>query len=81
MPALGGHARTKENFPAMKAQRKSSTSLLTNETGSMPDVQEQIRLRAYELFEQRGRAEGHDLEDWLQAEAEITQRTAKIRAA
>ena len=81
MPALGGHARTKENFSAMKAQRKSSTSLLTNETGSMPDVQEQIRLRAYELFEQRGRAEGHDLEDWLQAEAEITQRTAKIRAA
>jgi len=31
-----------------------------------------IRVRAYELFEQRGREEGHDLDDWLQAEAEFT---------
>lgn len=32
---------------------------------------EKIRQRAYELFEARGREEGHDFEDWLQAEAEI----------
>jgi hypothetical protein len=32
---------------------------------------EKIRRRAHELFEARGREEGHDLEDWLQAEAEI----------
>lgn len=32
---------------------------------------EQIRQRAHELYEARGREEGHDLEDWLQAEAEI----------
>lgn len=32
---------------------------------------EQIRRRAHELYEARGREEGHDLEDWLQAEAEI----------
>ena len=31
----------------------------------------QIRVRAYELFEQRGREDGHDLDDWLQAESEI----------
>ncbi len=31
----------------------------------------EIELRAYELFEQRGREPGHDLDDWLQAEAEI----------
>ena len=29
-------------------------------------------MRAYQLFEQRGRQDGHDVEDWLQAEAEIT---------
>jgi len=34
-------------------------------------LQEKIRLRAYELFEARGRQHGHDLDDWLQAEAEI----------
>jgi len=33
--------------------------------------EEKIRLRAYELYEQRGRIEGFALDDWLQAEAEI----------
>ena len=36
------------------------------------DVQEQIRMRAFELYEQRGKLEGFDLQDWLQAEEEIT---------
>lgn len=36
------------------------------------NLEEQIRTRAYELYEARGRQEGHDLEDWLEAEAEIT---------
>ncbi|MGE5205090.1 MAG: DUF2934 domain-containing protein [Chlamydiota bacterium] len=36
------------------------------------ELQEQIRARAYEIYEQRNRTEGHDLEDWLQAEAELT---------
>jgi hypothetical protein len=35
-------------------------------------VEEQIRQRAYELYEARGREDGHDLEDWQQAESEIT---------
>ena len=35
------------------------------------NLEEQIRRRAYELYEARGREDGHDLEDWRQAEAEI----------
>ena len=35
-------------------------------------LEEQIRTRAYELYEARDREDGHDLEDWLEAEAEIT---------
>lgn len=35
------------------------------------DIQEEIRRRAYELYELRGRENGHDLEDWLQAEFEL----------
>lgn len=31
----------------------------------------QIRLRAYELYQSRGREDGRDLDDWLQAEDEI----------
>ena len=35
------------------------------------DLEEQIRQRAYELYEQEGRQEGRDQEYWLRAEAEI----------
>ena len=34
-------------------------------------VQKRIALRAYELYLQRGGADGHPDEDWLQAEREI----------
>ena len=42
---------------------------------------EEIRRRAYELYEARGRGDGHDLEDWLEAEAEIIGRTEMTQAA
>jgi len=41
------------------------------------DVLEQIARRAYELYLWRGREDGHDLDDWLQAEAEIKGEAAK----
>lgn len=47
---------------------------------SFSDLQERIRLRAYELYEERGRREGHALEDWLRAEAELSEGNA-LRAA
>ena len=34
-------------------------------------LSEEIALRAYELFDQRGRAQGLDVSDWLQAESEL----------
>jgi hypothetical protein len=49
----------------------------TKVTKSAPDIQEQIRRRAHELYEQRGRHDGHELDDWLQAESEVTQQKAK----
>ena len=38
---------------------------------SHPNLEEEIRRRAYELYEERGREDGHDVDDWLHAEAEI----------
>jgi Protein of unknown function (DUF2934) len=35
------------------------------------DLAESIRLRAYEIYRQRGGGHGLDQNDWLQAEAEI----------
>ncbi len=37
------------------------------------ELQDQIRARAFQLYEQRGRDDGRDLDDWLQAEAELSQ--------
>ena len=33
---------------------------------------DRIRQRAYELYVARGQEDGHELEDWRQAEAEIS---------
>lgn len=43
----------------------------TPDTGSLELTEEITRKRAYELFELHGCQHGHDVEDWLQAEAEV----------
>jgi hypothetical protein len=50
-------------------------------TAAEANIEEEIRIRAYELFEARGRGDGHDVEDWLEAEADITDRTKRAQAA
>jgi hypothetical protein len=68
----------------MKPDRTAATRRQTPAlavTKSAPELQEQIRRRAYELYEQRGRDEGHELDDWLQAESEMTKQKAKTVAA
>ncbi len=41
-------------------------------------IEENVRQRAYELYEARGRKGGDELNDWLQAEAEIRRRATGI---
>ena len=40
---------------------------------------EEIQARAYEVYIQRGRIDGFDLEDWLQAEKELKENGNKKR--
>lgn len=44
---------------------------LALEQGSLELTEEYIRLRAYQIYEERGRQDGHDMDDWLQAEKDI----------
>lgn len=44
------------------------------------DLQEEIRQRAYELFQERGGQHGFDQDDWLRAEAEVRSRRG-VRSA
>lgn len=48
----------------------------TPRNGFSADVQAEIRQRAYELYERRGRTPGFEEEDWLTAEREVLARHA-----
>ncbi len=50
------------------------------DVGSPELTEDNIRMRAYQLFEQRGYEPGHDLDDWLQAEAEVMRKKPNPRA-
>jgi predicted PP-loop superfamily ATPase len=45
------------------------------------DLDDQIRRRAYELYEERGRTPGFENEDWLRAEHEIRNGKAHSQSA
>ncbi len=63
----------------MQSERIKSTSV-TPISDTHPNLHEEIRSRAYELYEQRGREDGHDMDDWLRAEAEVTRTPLKAAA-
>ena len=60
---------TKNVLPEGKA---TNHVILPNE----PTIEE-IRARAYEVYVERGRIDGFDLENWLQAEEELKQNGSK----
>jgi hypothetical protein len=49
-------------------------------TDDPQDPKSQIRQRAFELYQERGREDGHELDDWLLAEEEITNGKTRIAA-
>jgi len=69
-----------EGTPKKKAARSSPKG--NGESASHALVfgegrEEMIRQAAYSLYEARNCEEGHSVEDWLQAEAQIDQLTAQ----
>jgi Protein of unknown function (DUF2934) len=64
----------KEGMPMKPAPTPIRPTSQKAESASELD---QIRLRAFELYEQRGGGDGHELDDWLRAEAEATQKKTK----
>ena len=53
----------------MKPRTRKNGSAST----SAQPTREEIASRAYEVYVRKGQAEGHDLENWLEAEAELKQ--------
>ena len=49
----------------IKTRRKKQQKLMVQA------VERRVRSRAQQIYEDRGQAEGHALEDWVQAESEV----------
>ena len=45
------------------------------------ETEDMIRRRAYELYEERGRGDGHELQDWVDAEEEVLRSRDDAKAA
>jgi H+-transporting ATPase len=64
-------AETSEAPQASSARRKAQTPAESYESDEQIDSRELIARRAYEIYEERGRCDGDDINDWLRAEAEV----------
>jgi hypothetical protein len=40
-------------------------------TDAYPNLEEEIWRRAFELYEERGREHGHEIEGWVRAESQV----------
>ena len=71
----------------MNKPTEKSSSESQPQTASGAPTREEIELRAYQIYVERGGAQGQDVEDWLQAERELlgkyekTGLKAKVAAA
>jgi len=65
----------------MKTKNHPSPETMASSAEANTELQEQIRARAYELYEQRGGESGHELDDWLQAEDEVLDTKSPSEAA
>ena len=51
----------------------------SNPTEKSPNpTREEIELRAFQIFIERGGTDGHDVDDWVQAEHELSEKYANI---
>jgi hypothetical protein len=63
----------------MRKTRESSSQKMTKSRSvkTLPS-REEIALRAYQIFLQRGGAPGNALDDWTRAERELLQKNGKV---
>jgi Protein of unknown function (DUF2934) len=62
-------------------KKPSTLAPKSDEPPVLIPIEQQIQQRAYELYEQRGRTDGHELDDWLQSECEIKRTQANAATA
>ena len=66
--------RTIKQYPQKEQETGKETKAPWDTHAIMGKDQEKIATLAYALYEQRGREDGHALEDWLEAEQRVVSR-------
>lgn len=64
-----------------KPAQSQSIALIEPHPVSTEAIEEQIRLRAYQLYQERGGGDGREAEDWLKAEGEVLSELKTAAAA
>jgi hypothetical protein len=72
-PALKSETKS-QNMVAPTIRRLEVAKLEPRKNVVPINLEDEIRRRAYELYEKRGNSAGHETEDWLTAESEVLQR-------
>jgi DUF2934 family protein len=63
-----------------KTRDRSSPAARKPRTAKTPPTRDDIALRAYHIYLERGGAPGNELEDWTRAERELVEKTGKARS-
>lgn len=71
----------KNNTTTAEKPPKSILAVMEPLTRENRNLEEVIRVRAYQFFEERGRVHGHDADDWLRAEQEVMRQSSGRRSA
>lgn len=69
--AATSQGAVKRKSTSAASSRPSASDM--QEIASTARYDEMVRQTAYYLYEARDRVDGHELEDWLQAEAQVSQ--------
>jgi hypothetical protein len=72
--------KSRKAAPHVAITSSSSTSGNQDTRPTGPSLEE-IRLRAYEIYVERGRTDGQDVEDWIQAEKDLTENIRRQQSA
>jgi hypothetical protein len=71
----------RKDSPSSDSVHENGAGALTHEPHALEGklhLEEVIRLRAHELFLERGKKHGHHFDDWLRAERECRERWADL---
>jgi hypothetical protein len=71
----------RKHAPSSESVYENGVGTLTQESPGLQgelQLEEEIRLRAHELFLERGKKDGHHFDDWLRAERECRERWADL---